>query len=640
MNDHYLFAGCKDGSLHKWQYIEEEGKQCRVRLCWSGTNGVLIVTGVRIQDASGLTLLNKQLLKQRGAVGEPAPLLREAGKMVMSMAAVVSRLKQSHPVEMEPESPLILSPTDKGREAQDPIYTSKSTGRPSSITQPITSSYRVSRRHHSAYFSGTKVQQARGIATLPTFIFAENLSPPSNNLKLPEPGERLTNTLQLVCCLGLLQVSHSSERILDPTAHKWLRGIEKDTEEQKRLHALSIAVIRAFKRDEIKDAKAIAEVVCLAPVINKGSFRDLLREFYSGIENCSLLNFHLLEGLAQLMQGAGPGYLDSDDLVRILKLLSTRLMDTHQQSSRHMHQLTLAVSHVLDAMADTKVTDLDRKKLHEPLMLYLNILEASSDPYLVYQAAYAYQALLCVPDNETTWQAAMRRTGKVIQGVSGLVSAVKGLDLIKFIEGLEDIQKGVAGVSKVAEVLKTTYNDVSSLPNGGKQFLNCLKEGLSFKRKRDWYSALRGADALIRDGEFATFKNLTCEAPCRHDAAFQWGICQRLGEVAADPTWDAVTRRSAIAFLSEIYRNDEVWGQQPSVKQWILNILMQLASSGDTLQLHATVAETQLQELETCEDTKKQAPYRACQKEGPIAYPLKISLPELASPSLLDRVQN
>ena len=43
--------------------------------------------------------------------------------------------------------------------------------------------------------------------------------------------------------------------------------------------------------------------------------------------------------------------------------------------------------------------------------------------------------------------------------------------------------------------------------------------------------------------------------------------------------WDASTRRSAIVFLGEIYQDDAVWGQQPSVKQWILNILMQMASA-------------------------------------------------------------
>jgi hypothetical protein len=220
-----------------------------------------------------------------------------------------------------------------------------------------------------------------------------------------------------------------------------------------------------------------------------------------------------------------------------------------------------------------------REKLHAPLLAYLDGLKGSSDPYLVYQAAYAYQALLCVPDNETAWQAAMRRTGKVVKGVSGLVSAVKGFDLVKFFDGLGDIQKGLAEMSEVVELAKSAYEGVNSLVEGGEGLMKALKEGLSFQHKRAWYSALRGADTLIRDGELATFRRLVCEGPCRRDPAFQWGVCQRLGAIATNTQWDADTRREAIAFLGEIYRNDGAWGQHASVKVWALNILMQLATS-------------------------------------------------------------
>ncbi|KAF9343047.1 hypothetical protein BGX34_007288, partial [Mortierella sp. NVP85] len=231
----------------------------------------------------------------------------------------------------------------------------------------------------------------------------------------------------------------------------------------------------------------------------------------------------------------------------------------------------------------------------------------------------------------------MRRTGKVIQGVSGLVSAAKGLDLIKFIEGLRDLQKGLAGAAEVVRVAKTAYDGVVSLVDSGNDFMDCLKEGFSFDHKRAWYSALRGADTLIRDGELATFKRLVCEVPFRLDPAFQWGVCQRLGEIAANPMWDADIRQSAILFLGEIYQNDAVWGQQPSVKQWIMNILMQLNSSSvnDT-----TVVAKLLQDLATDGDAKKQALYRGCMENGTVSYPLKVAMPELASPSLLDRVQN
>ena len=185
---------------------------------------------------------------------------------------------------------------------------------------------------------------------------------------------------------------------------------------------------------------------------------------------------------------------------------------------------------------------------------------------------------MCIPDDESLWQATLRRTGKVIKGVSGLVSAVKGLDLNGFIEGLRNIQKGMAGAAEIVHIVRATCDGVVSLGESGQGFLKCLQEGLSFNRKCSWYTALRGADTLIRDGEFVAFKQLVCEAPCRRDVAFQWGVCQRLGEVAANSKWNQETRQSAITFLGEIYQNDLAWGDHANVKQWILNIFIQLTS--------------------------------------------------------------
>jgi hypothetical protein len=89
----YLVTGCEDGSVLKWQVIEEE-EQCHVKLCWTAANGSFTVKGASIQDVRGLASLHKQLLKQRGAVGEPENLFRETGKKLATMTSVVSQLKQ------------------------------------------------------------------------------------------------------------------------------------------------------------------------------------------------------------------------------------------------------------------------------------------------------------------------------------------------------------------------------------------------------------------------------------------------------------------------------------------------------------------------------------------------------------------
>jgi len=55
---------------------------------------MLAVTGASIQDGQGLNGINRRLLRQRGAIGEPESQFRASGKKVSTMVAVVNELKQ------------------------------------------------------------------------------------------------------------------------------------------------------------------------------------------------------------------------------------------------------------------------------------------------------------------------------------------------------------------------------------------------------------------------------------------------------------------------------------------------------------------------------------------------------------------
>ncbi len=68
----YLVTGCTDKSVRLWHVIEEQDHY-QVRLHWSSTHEVLAVSGTSIQGVQGLSSVNVQLLKQRGAVGDVAP---------------------------------------------------------------------------------------------------------------------------------------------------------------------------------------------------------------------------------------------------------------------------------------------------------------------------------------------------------------------------------------------------------------------------------------------------------------------------------------------------------------------------------------------------------------------------------------
>ncbi|KAF9110645.1 hypothetical protein BGX30_007915, partial [Mortierella sp. GBA39] len=265
-------------------------------------------------------------------------------------------------------------------------------------------------------------------------VFLENVPKPTLRTDLPRPQQRIERTEQLIYCNALLLQdslslpSTEQEPTLDKTELAWLVEIKNDPIEQDRLQWLANRMVEKFIQEGIKDSTKIAEIVALGPIFQQEPYRKLLSSFIKELDDSLLLNVDLLQGLVQLVQSSSPGYLVSDDLVKILGLLRICLQGTHQQSTEHPYYLTLAISRVLDFMADHKTQDLDRILEHEPLSGVLSGLKGSTNPYLMYQACYAFQALQYVPNNETVLQAVLRHSQGVVEGVVK-ITALGKLDL-------------------------------------------------------------------------------------------------------------------------------------------------------------------------------------------------------------------
>ncbi|KAF8976891.1 hypothetical protein BGZ46_007876 [Entomortierella lignicola] len=247
-------------------------------------------------------------------------------------------------------------------------------------------------------------------------VVRQDLSTQSIKITLPGPFERIVSTSQLAYCLSLL----ASEEGFNKNECDWLQATKGDPDEQKRLTTIATDIIRAFVREDFKTSGVVAEAVSLAAILEQDDFRKLLRIFVNEIDKPLLLKENLLNGLAHLIKNAKPGNIYSGDLVKILELLSARLKDTHAQSLQHIYRLTVTVTSVLDSMVDAQVDNLKREQLHTPLSQHLKSLQKSSDPCLVYYAAYSYQALQHIPDDETFLKATIRRTGKIVKGISGV----------------------------------------------------------------------------------------------------------------------------------------------------------------------------------------------------------------------------
>jgi len=273
-----------------------------------------------------------------------------------------------------------------------------------------------------------------------------------------------------------------------------------------------------------------------------------------------------------VIQGAAPRFIDSNDLVAILRSLHRKLGSTHS-ASYHSHYLLFAVSRVLDAMADVQIADVDGVDLHGPLTDLLQESESSDNPYLTFQAAYAAQALLNVSDDdETIWHAGFRRVWLVLKGGAGFTQMPDPTAIGDALEGLENLYEAGRGG---ARLLKDTLEAIKY----GERPTFTVKEGLKFKRA--WYRALRTAELYIQTGRLLLFKNLVTTAPCRHQPMFQWGICQLLGQFAADTQWGPEARQDAVGFLGALCRVDGIWNRQKEVDQVIFDVLTKLASIND-----------------------------------------------------------
>ncbi|KAF8975678.1 hypothetical protein BGZ46_008934, partial [Entomortierella lignicola] len=190
----------------------------------------------------------------------------------------------------------------------------------------------------------------------------------------------------------------TSERVLpeielEPKEQDWILKIKENADEKERLDDMADDMVRVFAQDVLKNHEEIKEVVWLAPHLDQQHFRRLLQILLSGINDHKLLEVSMVDGLVRMIRNARQMKFESDDLVKVLDLLCSRLENTHDQSTQQIFKLTLAVSAVLDSMADNNVEGLSREQLHGPLFKYLEHLQDKPEPYLMYQAAYAFQAL-------------------------------------------------------------------------------------------------------------------------------------------------------------------------------------------------------------------------------------------------------
>ncbi|KAF8942246.1 WD_REPEATS_REGION domain-containing protein [Haplosporangium gracile] len=457
--------------------------------------------------------------------------------------------------------------------------------------------------------------------------FSQNVPKPVFRVVLPKVGDSFTSTLQLATARTSGNNVQKSVLVLDEAEESWKSNVEKDSAEQVYVRWLTTRVAMKFLNCLYKDVESIAEVVVLDSAFEPEIYHRVVSSLVGQLGSEGLLVPDLLQGLMQLIQEALPGSLIDDDLVRILRVLREQLTKTYKAlgdaehaASKHIYQLSTIICRVLDAMMVGNIRALNRTEDHKPLLDLLVELKRSPDPYLKFQASYAWQALQYAGDDEPPLHTVLRIGGGVTMAALSVVSVFK-FDPENLFKGLDKLAQAAG---QAFDVVKAGVEGAQALRKGGEGVMDSLLKGFRSGSKRAWYPALLAARMCVRDGQVADFQQIIYEAPCRHESEFQWGVCQLLGEIAMDPIWAIENRQQAVDLLGKLYRSDKERITDPGAKQVILGILQYNSTkSAPIIQEHARIL---LQDLTTTSTN-------SLLREYPLA--VRMSLP--AASSLLDK---
>ncbi|CAG8496486.1 17772_t:CDS:2, partial [Gigaspora margarita] len=330
-------------------------------------------------------------------------------------------------------------------------------------------------------------------------------------------------------------------------------------EHKEKLRTLALGIISRFGEMQIITIELVDEVIALSyfPDTEDETYNSLLEDINknllevitSKIKRTTLLHPPLLKGLSHIIRHVNPKHLNPDDLVRILKRLKEQFENIHTRDNQIETIRTLGL--LFDAMADCKVKYLSQEELHNPLYKALEKLSSSDNLELAYQARYAFQALICIPNDESPWEAFQKRAINIFRGFATLAGAIKNIDPGRLPEAFEHLGKGFEGIEKV-------INGAIVLVQGIQEGTSDIKQGLSLKvRRQKWYWALRYIDLFIQSRQFTALEKFVYNVPCFQENDFLWGLCERLEQLILDPELDNDIHRGAVGFLDYICQDKD-----------------------------------------------------------------------------------
>ncbi|GJJ71247.1 hypothetical protein EMPS_03597 [Entomortierella parvispora] len=360
------------------------------------------------------------------------------------------------------------------------------------------------------------------------------------SIPVPVEDELIEDTVQLVYCARLLDkalleaissLPLASSTNLSSTTHgsdpeEWNQFVQDNPLEKEHIYSLMRRMASKFMEEPTRDPDFIREVVHIGPLLDKDLHRKLVMAFLQELQRCPMLDVNILLGLSQLIQDMPPGSLSFDDLIRIVKSARRRLEETAGKDVEGTIYLTFAITIILTTLATYLPRNQGRVE-YVPLLKVLSTLEKHKDPLIKFQARYGKRLLL---------------------STFGQHSA----------DCEPNSTRGTRGLLKLLRISLESYN------------------------QKQWVQDVQNAKGFLQSRHFSDFYRLLREGPSIGNTDFQWHVCQLLGEISMDLSWDDSARQQSLALLHEYAKGNGAVKSEPVVRRLALTILRHISENSVT----------------------------------------------------------
>ena len=350
---------------------------------------------------------------------------------------------------------------------------------------------------------------------------------------------------------------------------KIFNGTALDSPERRELSTIILDIIEDFRKTKSEEEALIAELVPLAECADPARCMQVLAALIQPIKENVLTPTKLLIGLGYAVSKAKPEYLNQDDLLNIVKIVVESLKKMHDENPNTENiKVTLkALNLLLNAMVDANVMNLPHTDFLNPMHDALLPLVSNKDASIAFQAAYAQQALIRLPRDES-----------------------KIASIFSQFQRFEEVLKSLGEVLNAILQIPTSYG-VTSI----KALMSLYSGAVKFKKTMDrnpnmqlWYEAYRGLEFLLLNAndsadKLAIFEEIiaTTEDLLRIEKSLELdihgvlGLIEQLKIIASNANPRLFKKISEI--LKTIFEGNTKVGKNKIVREAVLTAFIYLA---------------------------------------------------------------